>query len=178
MRIRLNTVGHRNMNETSEVHISAIPYADWPAVIRQVISVRTSAYLDWNGEKNEAEQEAEAEAWLERWGLRRDVVLFAARERDQLVGYLIADERERGEYYISHIGVRSDLKRQGVGRALIRQCVDAGASKGCRAVQTTSYNRYPDMLRLLIREGFYIQGTNRIKGAKEPRISFRKELKE
>ena len=170
-------VGHEGMNRMSELQVSTIPCVDWPAVIREVISVRTSAYLDWNGEKAEVEQAAEAEAWLKHWKSRRDATLFAARRRGRLLGYLTADERERGEYYISHIGVHSDAKREGIGRALVRRCIEEAVSRGYRAVCTTTYNRYRGMLLLLIQEGFCIQGTTWVEGAKEPRISLRKELK-
>ena len=157
--------------------IELVPHARWPDIISDVIAVRTSAYLDWNGPKAQAEQQDEAESWLNRWAPRRGVILFAAKIEGKLVGYLIADERQSGEYYIGHIGVHSDSKRRGVGRALVRRCVCEAASRGYRAVCTTTYNRYPGMLILLIQEGVCIQEPTWSEEAREPRISLRKELK-
>ena len=159
------------------IEISLFQHADWPEIIHEVIAARTSAYLDWNGPKTVEQQEAEAKAWLDRYAPRRDVTLFAARQDGKLIGYLIADERERGEYHISHTGVHSESKRQGVGRALIQRFVEEARHRGYRAATTTTYNRYPGMLLLLIQEGFYIQGMSWVERAKDPRISLRKELK-
>ena len=116
-----------------DINISLIPYADWKGIIHDVIAVRTSAYLDWNGPRTGAEQESEAGFWLERWALRRDATLFAARQNGQMVGYLLADERERSEYYLSHMGVHGDFKGQGIGRALIRRYEKEARDRfGCR----------------------------------------------
>ena len=159
-----------------DINISLIPYADWKGIIHDVIAVRTSAYFDWNGPRTGAEQKSEAGFWLERWALRRDATLFAARQNGQMVGYLLADERERSEYYLSHMGVHGDFKGQGIGRALIRRYEKEARDRGYLAITTTTYNRYKGMLVLLLQEDFYIQGTTWIKGANEPRLYLRKEL--
>jgi len=164
------------MNQVDQIKISAIPYGRWKEIIHDVITVRTSAYFDWNGDKTESEKKAEAKSWMDRYATADDVLLFSARDIDQLVGYLIAYIRDHGEYYISHIGVRTDFKRRGIGRMLIHHVLDEATNRKYQSVSTATYNRYPGMIVLLINEGFYIQGTTWIKGAIEPRISLRKEL--
>jgi len=149
---------------------------DWKVYIAEIISVRTSAYERWNGPKSSEEQEREAEQWLRKWSARRVPVLIVAKKDSKLVGYLAADQRNIGEFYISHIGVREDLKRQGIGRLLIRKCEEYAKFHGYCAVTTTTYNRFKGMLILLLQEEFYIQGTTWVEGATEPRISLRKEL--
>lgn len=160
-----------------DVQISAIAPEQWCEYIGDVISVRVSAYEQWNGPKTREQRDLEASAWLRKWVERGDPALFVAKREGQVVGYLSADERERGMYYMSHIGVRHDLKRQGIGRALIRACEKAARERGYRALTTTTYNRYKGMLFLLLSEGFCIRGTTWVEGAREPRICLRKELK-
>jgi GNAT superfamily N-acetyltransferase len=169
---------NQEMLEDFAIEMSLLDHPEWSNIIRDVIAVRTSAYLDWNGPRTDTEQKAEAEAWLERWRNRRSATLFAARTGGKLVGYLIADERERGEHYIAHIGVHGEYKRRGIGRALIRRCEEQAVAAGCRAVTTTTYNRYPGMLILLLQEGFYVQGMSCLKGSDQPRLRLRKELAE
>jgi ribosomal protein S18 acetylase RimI-like enzyme len=92
---------------------------DWEAHIAQVVSVRVSAFEKWNGLKSQEDQEKEARLWFRKWSERHNPALFVAKRDNEIIGYLIADERRRQEYYISHIGVREDLKRKGIGCSLI-----------------------------------------------------------
>ncbi|MBM4044839.1 MAG: GNAT family N-acetyltransferase [Planctomycetes bacterium] len=156
--------------------MAVLPPEDWKAHIAEVISVRTSAYEKWNGPKSKEEQAREAEQWLRKWSARRAPVLIVAKKDREVVGYVSGDERDLGEFYISHIGVREDLKRRGIGRSLVRRLEEHAKLQGCRAVRTTTYNRFKGMLILLLHQGFYIQGTTWVEGATEPSISLRKEL--
>ena len=162
---------------STQFEVVDVPTGSWANCILDVISVRTSAYEQWNGPKSEEEQRREAEVWLAKWSAGRHPALFLARQNNKVIGYLSADERQRGEFYISHIGVREDLKRKGIGRALLRKYEEKARANGYRALTTTTYNRFKGMLLMLLQEGFYIQGTTWVEGATEPRISLRKELK-
>jgi predicted N-acetyltransferase YhbS len=150
---------------------------DWEAHIAQVVSVRVSAFEKWNGLKSQENQEKEARLWFRKWSERHNPALFVAKRDNEIIGYLIADERRKQEYYISHIGVREDLKRKGIGCSLIRKYEEKAKAGGYRALTTTTYNRFKGILILLLQEGFYIQGVTWVEGATEPRISLRKELK-
>lgn len=161
----------------TDIDIQDLPPDRWGACIRDVISVRTSAYEQWNGPKTEETQARQAAAWLQKWRERHNPSLLVATQQKGIGGYLSADERESGERYISHIGVREDLKRQGIGRLMLRKFEEKARESGCRALTTTTYNRFRGMLILLLQEGFYIQGTTWIEGASEPRIWLRKNLK-
>jgi len=173
-----NRARHRKgKGMSTDIDIQVVPPDRWATCIRDVISVRASAYEQWNGPKTEETQAREADAWLRKWGQRRNPSLFVAKQQDETVGYLSADERESGEHYISHIGVSGKLKRRGIGRALVQQSEEKARDYGCRALTTTTYNRFKGMLILLLQEGFYIQGTTWIEGATEPRICLRKDLK-
>jgi len=146
--------------------------------IQDVISVRTSAYEEWNGSKSRQEQQREAASWLRKISNRLSPAIFIAEKGDEIIGYLWGYERDEGNFHISHIGVRQDLKRQGIGRAILRKCEEACRLRGYQVLSTTTYNRFRGMLILLLQEGFYIEGVTWITGASELRLLLRKELSE
>ncbi len=156
--------------------IRQLDLAALEAVIGDVIAVRTAAYLAWNGPRTEEEEAQEAASWLQALADRRSPAAFVAQRASRVVGYLWGHGREDGEFHISHIGVHPDHQRQGIGRALLQACEGACRSAGCRALTTSTYNRYRGMLILLLQEGFCVQGVTWVVGASEPRLLLRKEL--
>jgi len=146
------------------------------ACIQEVISVRTSAYEEWNGPKSQHEQQREAVSWLRKVSDWRNSAIFLAKKGSEIVGYLLGYEGDKGDFHIWHVGVKQDFKRQGIGRALLRKCEEACRTRGYRVLSTTSYNRFRGMLILLLQEEFYIEGVTWITGATELRLLLRKEL--
>lgn len=161
---------------TSHCHIVAINLDALETHLQDIIYVRTSAYRQWNGPKSPAECRREAASWRRKITTRRNPAVFVAQKDDEIVGYLWGYERNEGEFHISHTGVRDDLKRQGIGRALLRECQETCRSRGMSILSTATYNRFVGMLILLLQEGFTIQGVTWIEGASEPRLLLRKAL--
>lgn len=161
-----------------DCQIAEIDLKGLEARIPEVISVRTSAYEEWNGPKSQQEQQREAASWLRKVSDWRNPAVFLAEKDSEVVGYLLGYEGDKGDFHIWHVGVRQDFKRQGIGRALLRKCEEACRSRGYRALSTTTYNRFRGMLILLLQEGFYVEGVTWVTGATELRLLLRKELNE
>jgi GNAT superfamily N-acetyltransferase len=159
------------------IKFQVIPKEEWSIYIDDIISVRTSAYEQWNGQKTLEQRKHEANSWLEKWSEQKNPFLLVAKSDDLIVGFIKAEERVKGEYQISWIGVSQDFKRRGIGRSLIQKCKEVAITLKHSALTTTTFNRFRGMLILLLSEGFYIQGTTWIEGSKEPMIYLRKELK-
>ncbi|GAG38804.1 unnamed protein product [marine sediment metagenome] len=162
---------------SADYQITKVAPDCWDKYIHDVIAVRTSAYEEWNGPKTQQQQDEEAQAWLDKYADRRNRTLLVAIRNDAIAGYLTAYERENGEFFMSHIGVRQDCKRQGIARSLVRRYEQIARDAGYRALTTTTYNRFKEMLILLLQEGFDIDDVTRIKDPAEPRLLLRKDLK-
>ena len=145
-------------------------------VINEMIAVRTSAYERWNGPKSPDDQRKEADSWLQKIPGRNKPAILVARSGSDLVGYLWGFENTPGDFYISHIGVRQDCKRHGIGLALVKSCEELARKRGCGVVSTSTFNRFAGMLTLLIGEGFQIVGTTKPAGKTDVRIEFEKRL--
>ena len=114
--------------------------------------------------------------WLKKWRPRRHVRLFLARADDEVVGYLIGDERRSHEFYVGHIGVLPQHQGRGVGNALIERCELEARTLGCHSVYTSTYDRYPAMLALLRKRGFVKSQPDNRAGAERTRLTFSKRL--
>ena len=162
----------------ADCQIVEIELKDLEMCIQDIISVRTSAYKEWNGPKSQRERQEEAASWLRKISDRRKPAIFLTKKRDKIIGYLWGYERDKGNFHVSHIGVRQNFKRQGIGRALLRKCEEVCRFRGYRVLSTTTCNRFRGMLILLLQEEFYIEGVTLTTGATELRLLLRKELSE
>ena len=161
---------------TRDCRIVELDLETFKASLPDIISVRTSAYEEWNGPRSPREQQEEAEAWTRQASARPNPAMLVAERGGETVGYLLACERRSEHFHIWHTGVRRDVQRQGIGRALLRRCEETGRARGYRVVGTTTQNRFKGMLILLLKEGFDIEGVTWIPGATDLRIALRKEL--
>ncbi|MEK7476140.1 MAG: GNAT family N-acetyltransferase [Candidatus Coatesbacteria bacterium] len=159
-----------------EFEVGEIPVVELARVIGPIIAIRTSAYERWNGQKSEEDQRKEAEAWLQKIPSRDGAAIFVAKTGGECIGYLWGNERTSGDFYISHVGVRQDGKRGGIGRALVKASEDLARKRGCRVLSTSTYNRFAGMLILLLSEGFEIVGTTKPEGKTDVRIELEKRL--
>ena len=163
--------------ENMTVTIEAVPCDKWKEYIAELVAVHSSAYEEWNGSQSEEHERRKADDYVHKWASFQQPLVLVARVGGRAVAYVVADERHGGVLHIAHIGVRRDFKRQGIGRALLRKVEEHAKSEKRRAVTTTTFHRFRGMLILLLQEGFYIQGTSWVEGAKEPMISLRKDMK-
>jgi GNAT superfamily N-acetyltransferase len=92
-----------------------------------------------------------------------NTMVFVARSGEQLVGTLtlvlqrtITGDRARIEDVVTSDAVR----RQGVGRLLIRTAVDMAKHLGLRSIDLTSHPSREDANRLYLNEGFKPRETN------------------
>ena len=129
-------------------------HCEWEPLLGEVLDVRARAYEPWNGPKTADDQLRERQSWAAKWRPRSHVRLLSARWSSRLVGYLLADEREPGQFYIGHIGVLPEHQQKGVGNALMARCETEAVNLGCTSVCTSTYTRYPAMLALLSRRGY------------------------
>ena len=163
-------------SEVPAYEIAEVSAASLATVIHQMIAVRSSAYERWNGPKSPDDQRKEAESWLHKIPSRSRPAILVARTGSDLIGYLWGFEKAPGDLYISHVGVREDGKRRGIGRALIRASEELARKRGCALLSTSTYNRFAGMLILLISEGFEIVGTTKPEGKVDVRIEFEKRI--
>jgi GNAT superfamily N-acetyltransferase len=84
-----------------------------------------------------------------------NTMVFVARSGEQLVGTITGD-RARIEDVVTSDAVR----RQGVGRLLIRTAVDMAKHLGLRSIDLTSHPSREDANRLYLNEGFKPRETN------------------
>jgi len=158
--------------------VRAIDSKDLGSVIGAIITVRTSAYMEWNGPKSAEEKQAESRIWQDKIASRNGSAMFIASKDAEMAGYVWGYETEPKRFYISHIGVREDCKGQGLGRILVQQCEELARLRGCVSISTSTYNRFHGMLILLVKEGYLITAITKREGDadKGGRIEFEKAL--
>lgn len=144
-----------------------------------IIAVRTSAYEQWNGPKSAEQRREEAADWIKRIRERRNSAVYLALEGEETIGYVWGYEKDAGSFHISHIGIRQDRKRRGIGRRLLRKCEDLSRGLGYRSLTTSTYRHFQAMLSLLEKEGYRVTGESERVGAgnREARIELVKDLR-
>ena len=168
--VKRRTTPTTDMDERYDI----VCHRDWAPLLGDVLLVRARAYEAWNGPRKATDLLREETEWLAKWKPRSHVRLFVARVGEELVGYLIADERQPQQFYIGHIGVLPEHQRCGVGNALIKRCETEARTLGCHSVYTSTYSRYPAMLALLSKRGYVkVQPTSTADG-EESRLIFSK----
>jgi len=161
------------------IRITGIEPKALGSCILEIIAARSSAYGEWNGPRTPEEQKEEAADWLARISGRRNPALFVAKRGPEIAGYVWGNEKGKGEFHISHIGVRVDCQRKGIGRELMRQCEEACRSRSYSFISTSTYGRYRRMVRLLLWSGFCVTGVSPLPPSvkiPENRISLAKSL--
>jgi ribosomal protein S18 acetylase RimI-like enzyme len=102
------------------------------------IAVRTfamedydSAYALWNRSEGIGLSQADERENIARYLGRNPGQSFVATESGELVGaVLCGNDGRRG--FLHHLAVDPGCRRRGVGRALVKRCLEALASQGMR----------------------------------------------
>jgi GNAT superfamily N-acetyltransferase len=86
--------------------------------------------------------------------------LFVATLGDRVVGtfqlFVLRQMAHRGGRFavVESVHVASDVRRRGIGEAMMRFAVDVARRRGCHRVQLTSNKRRADAHRFYVRLGF------------------------
>jgi ribosomal protein S18 acetylase RimI-like enzyme len=90
-----------------------------------------SAYALWNRSEGIGLSQADEKESIARYLGRNPGQSFVATESGKLVGaVLCGNDGRRG--FLHHLAVDPDCRRRGVGRALVKRCLEALASQGMR----------------------------------------------
>ena len=97
-------------------------------------------------------------------GIERGVVQFVALEGDRVVGW--ADISPSATYGIAHrgtlgMGVLPEFRGRGIGRQLVRACLDKAWTKGLSRVELEVRADNLSAIRLYRASGFIVEGTKR-----------------
>ncbi len=90
--------------------------------------------------------------------LQKDVHFTIATKTDgKLVGYGVGYE-EKKKYYLWSLAVLPEYRRKSIGSAISKEQIRFAKEKGYASFFVKTSNRWKEMLRLLLKEGFNIIG--------------------
>jgi len=154
--------------EKEKNHVTAIAAVPPPA---PVLTVTQATHVDipdicglykkvWDEFRGKVPQELER-TWapnpLEFTSMMEGTTYFAARKDKKLVG-VVSCSMVEGAMYISHIGVDPDFRRQGVGQALISQCLEWAKRGNAASGWIESLSHFQHALALFRKLGFKESG--------------------
>lgn len=87
----------------------------------------------------------------DRW-----VTNFVAEMDSKLIAFVVGYGEESGSFYIYLFGVEPNYRNQGVGQGLLRHVERWAQKSEYNGMAVQSRNKFPDMLRLLIRNEYKI----------------------
>ncbi|MCW8346665.1 GNAT family N-acetyltransferase [Vibrio sp. ZSDZ65] len=115
------------------------------------------------------------ESLASRLGDKRSLILVA-ESNGELVGFKMGYEIDNGTFYSWFGGVTSQARRLGVAQALLEWQERWVTAQSYQAITVKSRNQFPSMLRLLLKNGYLIEGYEQRTPLIESRIMFIKTL--
>ncbi|MGF1750626.1 GNAT family N-acetyltransferase [Vibrio cionasavignyae] len=115
------------------------------------------------------------ESLASRLSDRRSLVLVA-ESSGELLGFKIGYEIDNHTFYSWFGGVTSHARRLGVAQALLEWQERWVTAQSYQAITVKSRNQFPSMLRLLLKNGYLIEGYEQRTPLIESRIMFIKTL--
>ena len=94
----------------------------------------------------------------------------------ELVGFKLGYKKAEGVFYSWLGGVKPNYRKQGIAEKLLIRQEEWAKANGYKKIEVKSMNRYPAMLRLLIRHGYEIYNVTDAGDEEKERIHFRKVL--
>ncbi|NLS13685.1 GNAT family N-acetyltransferase [Vibrio sp. SM6] len=119
----------------------------------------------------------ESEASLAERLQNRKYLLRVAEYRDQTVGFKIGYALDDKTFYSWFGGVVPQARKLGVAQRLLDDQEQWLRARDYRQVRVKSRNRFPAMLRLLIKNGYQIEQLEAKESLIETRLHFVKTLK-
>jgi len=104
-------------------------------------------------------------------------LVLIAKIDSLLAGFKIAYPLSDTELYSWLGGVLPAYRQAGLAQQLLAFQEDCARERGFHTLSVKSMNRYPAMLRLLIRNGYQIRAVDQFGDQARERISFIKQLK-
>ena len=150
--------------EKEKNHVTAIAAAPPPP---PVLSVTQATHVDipdicglykkvWDEFRGKVPQELE-KTWqpspLEFTSMMEGMTYFAARKDRKLVGVVCCSMVD-GAMYISHIAVDPDFRHQGIGQALIGQCLEWAKRSNAASGWIEAMSRFTHAVSLFRKLGF------------------------
>ncbi len=114
-------------------------------------------------------------AYEERIGDRAFIALIAIAN-SQPVGFKLGFARDDNEFYSWIGGVDPAYRGRGIAQDLITRQEELAVGAGYSVIRVKSMNRYPGMLRLLLANGYQIDGYDANSGPDDAKILFAKGL--
>jgi ribosomal-protein-alanine N-acetyltransferase len=154
--------------EKEKNHVTAIAAVSPPV---PVLTVTQATHVDipdicglykkvWDEVRGKVPQELE-QTWqpnpLEFTSMMEGMTYFAARKDRKLVGVVCCSMVE-GAMYISHIAVDPEFRRQGVGQALVGQCLEWAKRSNAASGWIESISRFHPAISLFKKLGFKESG--------------------
>ena len=106
----------------------------------------------------------------------RDHIALIAEDQGGPVGFKLGYALNALEFYSWLGGVDPAYGKHGVAQALMDQQETLAAAAGFTMIRVRSMNRFPGMLRLLLANGYIIDGYQANSGPDDAKISFCKTL--
>jgi ribosomal protein S18 acetylase RimI-like enzyme len=106
----------------------------------------------------------------------RDHIALIAEDRGAPVGFKLGYALNATEFYSWLGGVDPAYRKHGVAQALMDRQEAMAAAAGFTIIRVRSMNRFPGMLRLLLANGYIIDGYQAKCGPDDAKILFTKSL--
>ena len=95
---------------------------------------------------------------------------------DTLVGFKIGYEQSTTQFYSWLGGVHFKYRRLGIAKKLLIKQEQWAAEQGYKHIHVKSMNRFPQMLTMLITNGYHISGYVDKQSTMQSKIKFVKQL--
>ncbi|MEZ8988651.1 GNAT family N-acetyltransferase [Vibrio breoganii] len=115
------------------------------------------------------------ESLSQRLGDKKQLVLVA-EEEGALLGFKIGYEQDSSTFYSWLGGVNSQARGKGVAQSLLVEQEHWVANEGYSWLTVKSRNQFSSMLRLLLRNGYWIEKCEPYPNPQENRLYFRKSM--
>ncbi|AJR06963.1 N-acetyltransferase [Photobacterium gaetbulicola] len=104
------------------------------------------------------------------------VLILVAEINDEMVGVKIGYQLSEDCFYSWLGGVAPAGRRGGVAQALLEAQEEWVVAQGYQQLRVKSRNRFPAMLRLLLRNGYQVEHLEKKEGIEDYRLHFVKQL--
>lgn len=98
--------------------------------------------------------------WVETW-LRPAGFSFGAYDGEQLVGFLIAEQRDwNHSLWVWEFMVAPERRGQGIGRRLMEHAASQAHAIGLRTIVCETQNRNSNAVKAYLKMGFHVEGVD------------------
>ncbi len=104
-----------------------------------------------------------------------DALILVCELEQKLVGFKIGYALDSRIFYSWLGGVLPDFRKFGVAQRLLDYQESAVAKRGFHTIEVKTMNRFPEMIRFLVKNGYSVKGVSDF-GSTQERILFVKEL--